>query len=558
MKSTPLGLCEPPFCLSENAGAFVLHDMMRQLLLSLLLLSAVSAAPPPPNILLIMVDDMGYSDIGCYGGEVRTPTLDSLAAGGVRLARFYNCAQCCPSRASLMSGLYPHQAGVGDMNEQGAANELWRRIGSPAYLGFKKEGVVTLPEALREAGYQTFMAGKWHLGQDEACWPGQRGFDRHFALIGGACEQFTGYRSWQKKGPITKFVHNGQKVEKLPPDFYTTDSFTDHTLRFIEESDPAKPWFGYLAYTAPHWPLQAHESDVAKYAETYRSGPEAIREHRFERLKQIGLIPESARLPQLDAEITDEAQNAKKERNEQWMRHFAAMIDRVDQNLARIVEMLRQRGQFDNTLILFLSDNGSDEVRGPLWGQVCNTPFRKFKVWVHDGGIASPFIAHWPAGIPVSQRGKIVTGPAHIMDVFPTCLDAAAAKHPRTFASHAVQPLEGTSLLPALRGERATLPMDRPLFWERMGNEAVRQGHWKLVRGYGPSAENGGIATTGPRTGAWELYDTSTDPGETHDLAAQQSEKVASLVSQHEAWAKRVGVVPREQIVKHMQSNEKK
>ena len=518
----------------------------------------LSAAEQRPNILLIMVDDMGYSDIGCYGGEIRTPTLDALAVGGVRLARFYNCAQCCPSRASLMSGLYPHQAGVGDMNEQGAANELWRRIGSPAYLGFKKEGVVTLPESLREAGYQTFMAGKWHLGQDEACWPGQRGFERHFALIGGACEQFTGYRSWQKKGPITKFVHNGQRVEKLPPDFYTTDSFTDHTLRFIEESDPGKPWFGYLAYTAPHWPLQAHESDVAKYAETYRVGPEAIRQRRFERLKQIGLIPDSARLPQLDAEITNEAQNAKKERNEQWMRHFAAMIDRVDQNLARIVETLRKRGQFDNTLILFLSDNGSDEVRGPLWGQVCNTPFRKFKVWVHDGGIASPFIAHWPAGIPASQRGKIVTGPAHIMDVFPTCLDAAATKYPRTFASHAVQPLEGTSLLPALRGEVATLPMDRPLFWERMGNEAVRQGHWKLVRGYGPASENGGIATTGPRTGKWELYDTSTDPGETHDLAAQQSEKVASLVSQHEAWAKRVGVVPREQIVKHMQSNEKK
>jgi arylsulfatase A-like enzyme len=513
-----------------------------------------ASASSRPNILLIMVDDLGYSDLGCYGGEVRTPTLDSLAAGGVRLARFYNCAQCCPSRASLMSGLYPHQAGVGDMNEQGAANDFWRRVGSSAYLGFKKEGVVTLPESLREAGYQTLMAGKWHLGQEEACWPGARGFDRHFALIGGACEQFTGYRSWQKKGPITKFVHNGRQVEKLPPDFYTTDAFTDHTLRFIEESDSSKPWFCYLAYTAPHWPLQAHESDVAKYAETYRAGPEAIRERRFERLKHIGLVPESARLPQLDAEVTEEAKQTKKERNEQWMRNYAAMIDRVDQNLARIVEALRKRGQFDNTLILFLSDNGSDEVRGPLWGQACNTPFRKFKVWVHDGGIASPFIVHWPAGIPAAQRGKIVTGPAHIMDVFPTCLDAANAKHPRTFASHAVQPLEGMSLLSALRGQSATLPMDRPLFWERMGNEAMRLGSWKLVRGYGPAGENGSIATSGPRTGQWELYDTSTDPGETRDLAAQQSEKVASLVSQHEAWAKRVGVVPREQVVKHMQS----
>jgi arylsulfatase len=192
---------------------------------------------------------------------------------------------------------------------------------------------------------------------------------------------------------------------------------------------------------------------VAKYAETYRAGPDAIRQRRFERLKELGLAPESATLPQLDATVTEETKHAKSERNEQWMRNYAAMIDRVDQNLARIVEALRKRGQFDNTLILFLSDNGSDEVRGPLWGQVSNTPFRKFKVWVHDGGIASPLIAHWPAGIPASQRGKIVTGPAHIMDVFPTCLDAAAAKHPRTFANHPVQPLEGISLLPALRGE---------------------------------------------------------------------------------------------------------
>jgi arylsulfatase len=522
-------------------------------------LYGASAAPPQaPNILLILVDDLGYSDIGCYGGEVRTPTLDALATGGVRLARFYNCAQCCPSRASLMSGLYPHQAGVGDMNEQGAANDLWRSIGSPAYLGFKKEGVVTLPESFREAGYQTFMAGKWHLGQEEACWPGHRGFDRHFVLIGGACEQFTGYRSWQKKGPLSKFVLNGKQVETLPPDFYTTDAFTDHTLRFIEECDRSKPWFAYLAFTAPHWPLQAHESDVAKYAETYRAGPEAIRQRRFERLKQIGLVPDSARLPKLDAEITDEAKHAKQERDEQWMRQYAAMIDRVDQNLARIVETLRQRGQFDNTLILFISDNGSDEVRGPLWGRVSNTPFRKFKVWVHDGGIASPFIAHWPAGIPTSQRGKIVTGPAHIMDVFPTCLAAASAKHPPTFAGHPVQPLEGMSLLPALRGEVATLPMDRPLFWERMGNEAVRQGHWKLVRGYGPASANGGSAPNGERTGKWELYDTSTDPGETRDLAAQQSEKVIALASQHDTWTKRVGVVPREQIVKHMPPNKKK
>jgi arylsulfatase A-like enzyme len=526
----------------------------------LVLIAALSsfadAAPRPgqrPNILLVMVDDMGYSDIGCYGGEIRTPTLDSLAENGVRLERFYNCAQCCPTRASLMTGLYPHQAGVGDMNEQGAANELWRRIGSPAYLGFQKQGIVTLPEALREAGYQTFMAGKWHLGQDESCWPGQRGFDRHFALIGGACEQFTGYRSWQKKGPITKFVHNGKQVEKLPPDFYTTDTFTDHTLRFIEDSDAARPWFGYLAFTAPHWPLQAHESDVAKYAETYRAGPDAIRRRRFERLKQLGLVPESAKLPQLDATVTEEARQAKKERNEQWMRNYAAMIDRVDQNLARIVETLRKRGQFDNTLILFLSDNGSDTVRGPLWGQVSNTPFRRFKVSVNDGGIASPLIAHWPKGIAPEQRGRIVADVGHVIDIHATCLDAARAQQPKSFRDHDVLPPEGLSLLPTFRGT-GTIPSDRVLCWERMGNEAVRQGNWKLVRAYGAATEDGNITSTGPRTGEWELYDTTTDPGETTNLAAQHPDRVKAMTRLFESWATRVGVVPREEIVKQMQT----
>ncbi|TVP96784.1 MAG: arylsulfatase [Planctomycetaceae bacterium] len=540
----------------DHSGA---TPMNRSLILYLLFilcagpaLAVESERRHSPNILLIMVDDMGYSDIGCYGGEVRTPTLDALAADGVRLARFYNAAQCCPSRASLLSGLYPHQAGVGDMNEQGARSDLWRRIGSPAYLGFKTEGIVTLPEALRAAGYQTFMSGKWHLGQEQIRWPGQRGFDRHFALIGGACEQFTGYRSWQKKGPISRFVLNGEIVKELLPDFYTTDTFTDYTLRFIEESDPDLPWFGYLAFTAPHWPLQAHESDVAKYLDTYRVGPHVIRQRRFERLKELGLVPDDARLPDLDPTVTEEAKHAKSERNELWMRHFAGMIDRVDQNLARIVEVLRQRKQLDNTLILFLSDNGADTVHGTLWGQVSNTPFRKFKVWVHDGGIASPLVAHWPAGIPATQRGKIVTGPAHIMDIFPTCLEAAGAEHPPAFAGHPVPKLEGQSILPALQGEAVSLPMDRPLFWERMGNEAMRQGHWKLVRGYAAAAESGDIATSGSRTGEWELYDTSIDPGETQNLAASQAERLAAMQSQFEAWASRVGVVPREDIVKQM------
>jgi len=338
--------------------------------IGLLLNCSSAVADKRPNILLDMVDDMGYSDIGCYGGEIRTPTLDALAENGVRFARFCNCAPCCPTRASLMTGLYPHQAGVGDMNEEGSNNEFWKRVGSPAYLGLKSHGIVTLPEVLQAAGYQTFMAGKWHLGKAPDCWPHSRGFKRSFALIGGACEQFTGYRLWQKQGPITLFVEDGQKVEKLPSTFYSTDTFTDHTLRFIDDADPARPWFGYLAFTAPHWPIQAHEEDTAKYTDMYRDGPAQIRQRRFDRLKQLGLVSATAQLPQLDESVTAEAQEAKKETRDSWMRNYAAMIDRVDQNLARVVSRLRERGQFDNTLILFLSDNGSDTVRGPLWGQV--------------------------------------------------------------------------------------------------------------------------------------------------------------------------------------------
>ncbi len=535
-----------------------------------------AAEPTRPNILLVMVDDMGYSDLGCYGGEIRTPTLDALAENGVRFARFFNCAQCCPTRASLMTGLYPHQAGVGDMNEEGANNEFWKRVGSPAYLGLKTRGIVTLPEVLRAAGYQTFMAGKWHLGKAPECWPHSRGFDRSFALIGGACEQFTGYRSWQQKGPITLFVEGGenvgfrsakavpfaerkatiptaQKVEKLPSNFYSTDTFTDQTLRFIDAADPARPWFGYLAFTAPHWPIQAHEDDIAKYAETYADGPAAIRQRRFVRLKQLGLVPEAARLPQLDDTVTPEAMQAKKETRDRWMRTYAAMIDRVDQNLGRVVKRLRERGQLDNTLILFLSDNGSDTVRGPLWGQVSNTPFRRFKVSVNDGGIATPLIAHWPNGIAREQRGRIVRDIGHVIDIHATCLDVARTQQPKSFRDHDVLPAEGLSLLPSFSG-KSSLPSDRVLCWERMGNEAVRQGGWKLVRAYGPATEDGNITSTGPRTGQWELFDTTADPGETNNLVAQHPDRVKSMTRLFETWASRVGVVPREEIVKLMQT----
>ena len=452
-----------------------------------------------------------------------------------------------------MTGLDPHQAGVGDMKEEGDQSAFWKRLGSPSYLGLKSDGIVMLPEVLRAAGYQTFMAGKWHLGKATENWPGSRGYDKHFALIGGACEQYTGFRSWQKQGPITRFVRDHRVVESLPPDFYTTDTFTDCLLKFLDEADTTRPWFGYLAYTAPHWPIQAHADDVAKYAETYNDGPDVTRQRRFARLKQLGLVSETARLPQLDDAVTTDARQTKKETRDRWMRTYAAMIDRVDQNLARLVKRLRERGQLDNTLILFLSDNGSDTVRGPLWGQVSNTPFRRFKVSVNDGGIASPLIAHWPNGISPARRSRIVVDIGHVIDIHMTCLDAARAQQPNSSRDHAVLPAEGVSLLSTIRGT-GMIPPDRVLCWERMGNEAVRQGRWKLVRAYGAVTADGNITETGPRTGKWELYDMTADPGETNNLAHQYPDRVQSLTRLFDAWATRVGVVPREEIVKRMQT----
>lgn len=502
-----------------------------------------------PNILLVMVDDMGYSDIGCYGGEIRTPTIDRLAAEGVRYSRFYNAAQCCPSRAALMSGLYPHQAGMGDMNARGPTEPFWKLIGSPSYLGFKKEGIIALPEALHEGGYQTFMAGKWHLGDTSDNWPVARGFDRSFALLEGACEQFTGYGAWKNKGPILPFVLDAKRLETLPEHFYTTDSFTDYAMRFIEGSKPGRPWFTYLAFTAPHWPFQAHAPDIEKYRDVYRDGPEAIRKRRAERLREMGLLPEGAPLPELDPTVTEEAKTMKADEWELWMRTYAAMIDRVDQNIERVVQLLKSRGEFDNTMIIFLSDNGADTVRGPLWGQVSNTPFRRFKCSVHDGGIATPLIIHWPAGIPESQRGKILGGYGHIIDIQPTCLAAAGVTQPKTFRGVPVVELEGTTLLPSASG-KVSLPGDRLLFWERMGNQAVRRGDWKLVRTYGKmSGRSGEVKSGGPRTGEWELYNLALDPGETDNLVEKHPEIVAELLPAFEAWAKRVGVVPREIIV---------
>ena len=495
--------------------------------------------PPRPNIILILADDMGFSDIGCYGSEIATPNLDRLAGNGARFSSFYNCARCCPTRASLLTGLYPHQAGVGHMT--GPAFDY----GTPGYQGRLADNTATIAEALRPAGYRTLMAGKWHLGDGPGLLPPDRGFDRYLGIVGGATSYF-----WPK-------LVSGREPVATPADCYTTDLFTDAALGFVREARAdRRQYFLYLAYNAPHWPLHARPEDIEKYEGRYAGGWDKLRAERHERQKSIGIVdprwPLSPRDPKVPAWDSLSAEQRKKMSRK--MAVYAAMVDRLDQNIGRVVADVTAAGELDNTLILFLSDNGAcaevgamgfdyqpkyptppartvEEIGTPhsfasygrSWSNAGNTPFRMHKHWVHEGGISSPLIAHWSARLvsrPVAEVG-------HVMDLMPTLLDAAGATAPAERKGRPVQPLEGRSLLPAMTG--GTLPA-RALGWEHEGNRAWRDGEWKLVSSF-------------PDGGNWELHNLSDDRTELDDLSAKLPQKVAAMTKDYAAWAARVGVV---------------
>ncbi len=525
-----------------------------------------------PNILLIMSDDMGYSDLGCYGGEIATPNLDALAAGGVRFTQFYNGARCCPTRASLLTGLYPHQAGMGFMI---------RRVEAPGYLGDLSRQAVTLAEVLRGGGYRTAMAGKWHVARSHAMkdttnWPVQRGFDRFYGTI-------RGFGSFYDPDTLTRqntFITPENDPEYKPDNYYYTEAISDNAVAFLRESaGTAQPFFLYVAYTAAHWPLQAPEKDLAKYRGKYDAGYDAVRRGRIERLKQLGLMPagwkEAPTIGRWD-EVKDKAWEAR------CMETYAAMIDNMDQGIGRIIGQLKQDGRFDNTLVLFLQDNGAcaerngrqpvkraapkdlrplrpDELQtrsgppmqtrdgrwvksgpgvmagpadsyigyGEAWANVANTPFREYKHWAHEGGISTPLIVHWPAGLSRARRGAFETQPGHIVDIMATCVDVSGAKYPNEYNGEKIKPMEGVSLVPAFAGR--PLARKQPLFWEHESNRAVRDGRWKLVA---------------MEDRPWELYDMVSDRTEMHDLAAQHPDKVRELAAAWDAWAQRADVLP--------------
>ncbi len=503
--------------------------------------SAASTKPArrQPNIVLIMADDMGYSDLGCYGGEVHTPNLDRLASEGIRFSQFYNGARCCPTRASLLTGLYAHQAGIGFM----VGN-----LGYRAYQGHLNEQCVTIAEALRPAGYRTMMSGKWHVGEDRPHWPRDRGFDRYFGLISGAANYFDPTKT-KADGVVRKMALDDQPYTPPKESFYITDAFTDHAVTFLDECrQDDKPFFLYLAYTAPHWPLHAWPEDIAKYQGKYRKGWDRLREERRARMIEMGLIREEWAMSPRDKETWPWDEEKNQELMDLKMAVYAAQIERMDAGIGRVLRKIEELGKRDNTLVMFLADNGGCAEGGPTgfdnrknglppggvdsymsyglsWANASNTPFRRYKHWVHEGGIATPFIVSWPAAI--KKGGTITHEVGHIIDVMATCVDAAGAEYPRTHKGQAVTPLEGKSLVPIFRdgGKKG----HDALFWEHEGNRAVRQGRWKLVRAHG---------------GPWELYDLEADRTELHDLAGKHPDKVQELTALYEGWATRCGVRP--------------
>lgn len=535
---------------------------------------------PPPNIILIMGDDMGFSDIGAYGGEINTPNLDQLAANGLRFTQFYNTARCCPTRASLLTGLYPQQAGIGHMLED---------RGSPSYQGDLSKHAVTIAEVLKESGYSTYMSGKWHVtpyivdNPNKDNWPRQRGFDKFYGMISGAGSYYD---------PRSLALGN----EYVPPgkDFYATTNFTDFAVKYIEEHQSQNPYFLYVAYTAAHWPMHAPAGEVKKYKGYYDQGWDQIRQQRYKRLKETGIVDERWPLTARDSSIMKWSNDIP---DRDWeianMEVYAAMIDIMDQGIGKIIAALEAKGELDNTLIFFLQDNGAcaeeldwigpqptheelkplppaqpqtkmipyitrdgkpvkimkDAWPGPPegytayglnWANASNTPFREYKHWVHEGGIATPLIVHWPTHI--KNGGELRRVPAHLIDIMATCVDAASAKYPSNYHKNSITPLEGKSLLPVF--DRQSID-DRAIFWEHEGNRAVRKGKWKLISKADKKDSFVWDHVAHLSIENWELYDMLVDRTETHDIATSQPEIVKELSNLWTNWAEKTGAIPR-------------
>lgn len=497
-----------------------------------------NAAPSRPNVVVILADDLGFSDLGCYGGEIRTPNLDRLAADGLRFSQFYNCALCGPSRAALMTGLQPHQVGIS------------------GWTGLLNDRCVTAFELFKGAGYATCAVGRLDMVTADE-WHDPK-------AIGKYVDRFLGSTGHKGPGNYFKAVHNTEfyrdgEPYTLPDPSYKTDLITDFAVDFIDQTATKdRPFFLYMAQYAPHWPLHAKPEDIAKYRELYRqNGWDALRQKRYQRLVEMGMIPSTTKLARIDsrAKLWDEA--PEKDWEAERMAVFAAQVDSLDQSVGRIVEALAKAKVDDRTLVLFLSDNGASDMgvggldkpgqtwrvdgtptrsgnqssnwpggadtfvtAGPAWASLSNTPFRGHKNGNYEGGISAPLIVHWPG--KVTKPGTIAAEPAHITDILATCLDAAGIAYPREYPDRRLLPTKGASLLPVLRGEQLTAE-SRTLCWATTGFRAIRQGNWKLV-----------AAKDGP----WQLYDLAVDRSERINLTKEQPERAAAMEQAFDAWRK--------------------
>jgi arylsulfatase A-like enzyme len=528
-----------------------------------------------PNIILIMADDLGFSDLGCYGGEVKTPSLDYLADNGIRYTQFYNTSRCCPTRASLLTGLYNHQAGIGKMTD--AEDE-------PGYYGHITENTVTLAEVLKTAGYNTAMSGKWHVSntngqkdpQEQLAWlnhqrsydtfspleqyPTNRGFDQYFGTIWGVVDFFDPF----------SLVSGTTPIKSVPKDYYHTDAINDTAVAYIKGYAKTKePFFLYVAENAPHWPLQAKPEDIAKYKDTYKSGWDAIRKARYEKMIKLGLIdPKQTKLSPRWNDNLDWKNNPDTAWDALAMAVHAAMIDRMDQGIGRIIKALKETGQLDNTLIVFLSDNGASaenaanygpgfdrasETRdgqkiiyatkkealpgpqttyssiGQRWANVSNTPYVFWKAESYEGGVHTPMIAFWPKGI-TAKKGGFNNHVGHVMDFMSTFVELAGATYPTAYKGHAIPATTGLSLAPTFTGQQT--PGHAWLFNEHFGARYARQGDWKIVSGSG-------------RDSTWRLFNLAVDRSETTDLAAQDPGKVKQMDSVWRQWAHTHNVFPK-------------
>ncbi|KAF2484678.1 putative arylsulfatase [Neohortaea acidophila] len=571
-----------------------------------------------PNFLVILADDLGFSDISCFGGEIRTPNLDKLAANGLRWTNYYAAAACSPSRAMLLTGTDHHIAGLGNLiewtnrSDQNAPSEgevkHWSTApqrGMPGYEGYLNEKVVTLPEILRDNGYLTLMAGKWHLGLTPERFPAQRGFEKSLAHL-PACSNHYGYEPQRSGGgpedEIPEFMtmsfialhaEDGEYVKGLPPGWYSSDGYGDKMLGYLKERHEGgdeRPFFAYLPFTAPHWPLQAPDELIAHYKGMYDDGPDALRAKRLQRMKEMGLCKADIEPHPVVADETkkwEEMSAEEKAKSAKAMEVFAAMVESIDANVGKVVDYLEATGELDNTLVCFMSDNGAEGAAyeaypivhatsmlghlkkyydnslenlgrgnsfiwyGPRWAQAATAPSRLYKAFTTEGGVRVPMLAKFPKNMTLPAEGEalssgivnnatkdkasITNAFSTIMDWTPTILEMAGIQHPfPTYQNRSVVNVRGRSMLPYLRGAAPSIhPADHITGWETCGRAAVRCGDYKIV--FIPKPK-------GPEK--WQLYNLAQDPGEVHDLAAADPQRLERMIKMWDQYVLETGVIP--------------